>query len=76
MKKKNQTMIPYNGLNIVLRIINPLQIKGIAIIQTIKQANKNKPNNLLGTLRSTAYKGKKYHSGTICGGVTKLLAII
>ena len=27
------------------------------------------PNNLLGIERSIAYEGKKYHSGTICGGV-------
>ena len=40
----------------------------------MKQAIKNKPNNLLGTLLKTAYKGKKYHSGTICAGVTKPFA--
>jgi len=45
-------------------------------MQTIKQAIKNKPNNLLGTLLSTAYKGRKYHSGTIWAGVTNELAAI
>jgi len=30
---------------------------------------KKRPNNLLGTERNIAYKGKKYHSGTICVGV-------
>jgi len=29
------------------------------------------PNNLLGILLKIAYANKKYHSGTICGGVTK-----
>jgi hypothetical protein len=53
-----------------------LLIKGINITQIIKQAIKNKPSNLLGTLLNTAYKGKKYHSGTICGGVTNELAAI
>jgi hypothetical protein len=38
--------------------------------------NKLIPNNLCVTLRKTAYKGKKYHSGTICAGVTKGLALI
>lgn len=32
------------------------------------------PNNLLGTARSIAKNGKKYHSGTICFGVIKILA--
>jgi hypothetical protein len=60
----------------VLRCIKFLQIKGIVIIQTIKHNIKNKPNNLLGTLLKTAYNGKKYHSGTICDGVTSEFAII
>ena len=58
-------IIPYNGLNIVLLIINPLHKKGKTITHTIKQAIKNKPNSLFGTLLNTAYNGKKYHSGTI-----------
>jgi hypothetical protein len=34
-------------------------------------ANKAKtPNNLFGIERNIAYAGKKYHSGTICSGVT------
>lgn len=45
-------------------------------IQTIKQTIKKIPNNLLVTDLKTAYKGKKYHSGTICAGVTKELARI
>jgi hypothetical protein len=32
--------------------------------------NISKPPNLLGTERNIAYNGKKYHSGTICVGVT------
>jgi hypothetical protein len=28
------------------------------------------PSNLLGIERKIAYAGKKYHSGTICSGVT------
>jgi len=34
------------------------------------------PSNLSVTERKTAYSGKKYHSGTICDGVTKALAIL
>jgi len=34
------------------------------------------PNNLSGTDLNIAYKGKKYHSGTICVGVTNGLLII
>ena len=34
------------------------------------------PNNLFVTERRIAYKGKKYHSGTICAGVTKEFAKI
>lgn len=34
-------------------------------------ANKaNTPNNLLGIDLKMAYAGRKYHSGTICSGVT------
>lgn len=51
-------------------------MKGINIIQTIKHTIRNKPNNLLGTLLNTAYKGRKYHSGTIWGGVTREFAAI
>jgi hypothetical protein len=42
--------------------------------QIINKAIKKIPNNLLVTERKTAYKGKKYHSGTIWGGVTKKFA--
>ncbi len=50
------------------------KIKGKNNKHKIKQAIKKIPNNLLVTLRKTAYNGKKYHSGTICAGVTKELA--
>jgi len=43
---------------------------------TTKQAIKNIPNSLSVTERKTAYSGKKYHSGTICEGVTKALAML
>jgi len=43
--------------------------------QAINKTNKNKPINLLVTHLRTAYKAKKYHSGTICAGVTKKLAL-
>jgi hypothetical protein len=32
--------------------------------------NAKTPSNLLGIERKMAYAGKKYHSGTICSGVT------
>jgi hypothetical protein len=34
------------------------------------------PNNLSGTDLNIAYSGKKYHSGTICVGVTRGLLIM
>jgi len=60
----------------VLRIINPLQKNGNNTIQIIAQAIKKIPNNLFVTDRKIAYNGKKYHSGTICAGVTNELAKI
>lgn len=39
-------------------------------------ANAITPNSLLGMLLKIAYANKKYHSGTICGGVTRGLAMI
>jgi len=53
-----------------------LVAKGITNKVTTKQAIKKIPNNLSVTERKTAYNGKKYHSGTICDGVTKALAIL
>jgi hypothetical protein len=41
------------------------------IRHTITKKIKEIPNNLLDTARKIPYKGKKYHSGTICAGVTK-----
>ena len=42
------------------------------IVELIIENNKNiTPNNLFGIDLKIAYNGKKYHSGTICGGVTK-----
>jgi hypothetical protein len=32
--------------------------------------NANTPSNLFGIERKIAYAGKKYHSGTMCSGVT------
>lgn len=73
--KKLQTKNLYIGLNIVLLIKNFLQKKGIINIQAIKQTIRKIPNNLLLTALKTAYKGEKYHSGTICAGVTNEFAI-
>ncbi len=36
-----------------------------------EEANAITPINLSGILLKIAYANKKYHSGTICGGVTK-----
>jgi len=74
--KKNQINKLYNGLNNALRIINPLQKTGNNKIHAIAQAIKKIPNNLFVTERKTAYNGKKYHSGTICAGVTSEFAKI
>jgi hypothetical protein len=74
--KKNQITIPCKGLNNVLRIKDSFNKKGNIKIQIINKAIKITPNNLFVTLRNTAYKGRKYHSGTICVGVTKELAIM
>jgi hypothetical protein len=43
------------------------------MVRTINN-NKNIPSNLSVTDLKTAYKGKKYHSGTIWAGVTRKLA--
>jgi len=64
------------GLNAPLRIILFFKIKGIINNATTKQAIKKIPSNLSVTDLNTAYKGKKYHSGTICDGVIKPLAIL
>lgn len=34
------------------------------------------PKSLCVTLRKTAYSGKKYHSGTMCAGVTRKFALL
>jgi hypothetical protein len=52
-----------------MRIIKFLQIVGSKKMQAKNIKIKKSPNNLLGTERKIAYKGKKYHSGTICEGV-------
>jgi hypothetical protein len=56
---------------ILLIIIHLPTKKGKNNITKIANAKKTAPNNLLGIDLNTAYNGKKYHSGTICGGVTK-----
>jgi len=43
---------------------------------TTKQAIKKIPKSLFVTDLKTAYKGRKYHSGTICAGVTRALAML
>lgn len=40
------------------------------------KTNATMPSNLSGTDLKIAYKGKKYHSGTMCVGVTKGLLTI
>jgi len=65
-----------NGLKVPLRIIEFFRTKGIISNATTKHAIKKIPNNLSVTERKTAYNGKKYHSGTICDGVTKTLAML
>jgi hypothetical protein len=74
--KKIQIIKPYPGLNAVLRIIKPLQKNGNNEIHITAHPIKKIPNNLFVTERRIAYKGKKYHSGTICAGVTKEFAKI
>jgi hypothetical protein len=64
------------GLNVPLLIIEFFKTKGITSNATTKQAIKKIPSNLSVTERKTAYNGKKYHSGTICEGVTKAFAIL
>jgi hypothetical protein len=53
-----------------------LRTKGNINNATTKHAIKKIPSNLSVTERKTAYNGKKYHSGTICEGVTNALAIL
>jgi hypothetical protein len=60
------------GLKKILLINIHLPInKGKININKIDNANPITPNNLLGIDLNIAYNGEKYHSGTICGGVTK-----
>lgn len=53
-----------------------LSYKGIKATDKIIAPITATPNTLLSIDLKTAYNGKKYHSGTICAGVTKELAII
>jgi len=64
------------GLKVPLRIIAFFNTKGIISNAITKQAIKKIPSNLSVTERSTAYNGKKYHSGTMCEGVTRALAML
>jgi len=66
--RKYQNKKAMKGLKEALRMIIFFIIKGKNNKQQIKSAINKIPNNLSVTLRRTAYKGKKYHSGTICAG--------
>jgi len=60
----------YIGRNEPLLVKKNLPNKGKKNIHNIAKAINITPNNLFVTERSIAYNGKKYHSGTICAGVT------
>lgn len=62
------------GVKIGLVIWHTTSILGKINIITIEKNIANVPNNLLGIARNIAKNGKKYHSGTICFGVIKILA--
>ena len=64
------------GLKLELLILEFFKRKGKKNKDKINQAIIKIPNNLSVTDRKTAYKGKKYHSGTIWDGVDKKFANI
>ena len=66
---KNQYANCDNGLNCIL-LIDDVCTNGNANNTNNDAANANTPNNLSGILLKIAYANKKYHSGTICAGVT------
>lgn len=66
----------YQGLNEAERITNEFVINGNNIKEKILNPRIKIPNNLFETERKIVYKGRKYHSGTICAGVTKGFAKI
>jgi len=74
--RKNQKMNAKKGLKVPLRIIVFFKTNGIINNAITKQAIKKIPSNLSVTDLKTAYKGKKYHSGTICEGVINALAML
>ena len=78
-KKKSATSIQTNcfqiGLNtddLILEVSNQGSNASIPIADTIAIT----PPNLSGIALKIAYHGKKYHSGTMCAGVTNGLASI
>ena len=78
-KKKSATSIQTNcfqiGLNtddLILEVSN----QGSKPITPIADTIAITPPNLSGIALNIAYQGKKYHSGTMCAGVTKGLASI
>jgi len=68
-KTNNQKKIWCKGRYKEDRIAEVL-INGSVNKTKIDANNATTPNNLLGIDRKIAYEGKKYHSGTICSGVT------
>ena len=78
-KKKSATSIQTNcfqiGLNtddLILEVSN----QGSKPITPIADTIAITPPNLSGIALNIAYQGKKYHSGTMCAGVTKGFASI
>ena len=78
-KKKSPTKNHVNcfqmGLN-TLDLILLVSNHGSKAIMPIADTIAITPPNLSGIALNTAYQGKKYHSGTICAGVTIGLALM
>lgn len=61
------------GRNVRLRCFDVWRI-GTTISTKMEDSRARTPPSLLGIERRMAYANKKYHSGLMCGGVTKGLA--
>jgi quinol-cytochrome oxidoreductase complex cytochrome b subunit len=64
--------IPNKLLGVLALFAAVLILLILPLVNTSKTAAKSAktPNNLFGIDLKIAYAGKKYHSGTICSGVT------
>jgi hypothetical protein len=76
-KKKSPTRNQVNCFQIGLNVFDLILLvsnQGNSPMTPIADTIAITPPSLSGMARKTAYQGKKYHSGTMCAGVTNGLA--